>query len=208
MRFIGKKTKIISCILILIIIISFVLIRFSLNAFLDFMTPESLKQLNYTRAKLLYHTDHEELLKKCREKILKYNESLSDDREDNEVPQLIDQPPSGVSQEDSNSIEGLMPGLPPTDGPTKRTYMRILDLKPRKVYISPKSITLCFGPTFYSVSVTAFAQGDEGYDDLELTDGFKLIDGLWYSDDGFHKHTNFSDYLEKLKECDLEDLKR
>ena len=166
------------------------------------MTPESLKQLNYTRAKLLYHTDHEELLKKCREKILKYNESLSDDREDNEVAQLIDQPSSGVSQEDSNSIEGLIPGLPPTDGPTKRTYMRILDLKPRIVYISPKRLTLRFGPTFYSVSVTAFAEGVEGHGDL------KLIEGLWYRDDGFHKHANFYDYLEKLKECDLEDLKR
>ena len=51
---------------------------------------------------------------------------------------------------------------------------------------------MCTG--FYSVSLTAFPEGVEGHGDI------KLIDGLWYSDDGFRKYQNFLDHLEKLKE--------
>jgi len=195
MALIGKKSKIIVFILSFILILC-VGIWVLFNVFLDFC-PEPLKQINHTRAKVLYHTDHKELLRKCREKLAAYNKTFNDDNNDNEEIPFTAQTSPDNSQNQIDSNEEWGPGLGPKGDAPKKTYMRILDLNPTFVYISRTSITLELCTAFYSVSVTAFPEGIEGYGEL------KLIDGLWYNDAGLRHDPNFSVYLEKLKEYDI-----
>gem|GEM_PF-3176410 len=195
MAFIGKKLKIIVFILSFILILC-VGIWVLFNVFLDFC-PEPIKQINHTRAKVLYHTDHKELLRICREKLAAYNKTISDDKSSNEESPFNSQTsPDGYQKQiDSNEESG--PGFGPIEDTPRKTYMRILDLKITFVTITRRWIDLELCTGFYSVSVMAFPEGIEGYGDL------KLIDGLWYNDAGFRNDPNFSDYLEKLKDYDI-----
>ena len=168
----------------------------------DAITPEPLKQRDYIRAKLLYHTNHEELLRLCRQKLAAYNKSFNDDKSsEHEIPKT-----SQASLDNSQEqVDFIMPGEPgfATGGDLpKRIYMKILDLNPTFVKISKRYIDIEMCTGFYSISILAFPEGIEGYGDL------KLIDGLWYFDAGFDNNPGFSDYLEKLKQYDLEELKR
>ena len=179
MPFMSKKIKVLTVIFSIIAILSIGL-WISYNTFLELLTPKEIKQIHHTRAKLLYHTDHEEVLRICREKLAAYNQSFPDN-----------------SQGEIDSTVESGPGFSSIEDVPKRTYMHILDLRPTFVYISPKMthIEMCTG--FYSVGLHAFPEGVEGHGDL------KLLDGLWYSDDGFRKYPNFSDYLEELKDYQL-----
>jgi hypothetical protein len=178
MPFMSKKIKVLAVVFLIIVILCIALwILF--NAFLVGITPNEIKQIHHTRAKLLYHTDHEEVLRICREKLASYNEKISD---------------KSKKQSDYNPDLGPMGGA---KGPWKRTYMHILDLRPTFVDIDPEMIHLEMCTGFYSVGLHAFPEGVEGHGDL------KLLDGLWYSDDGFQKYPNFSDYLEELKDYRL-----
>jgi hypothetical protein len=174
----SKKIKVLTVIFSIIAILSIGL-WVSYNAFLDLITPEEIKQIHQTRAKLLYHTDHQEVLRICREKLARYNKKISD---------------KNKKQPDYNPDLGPMGGA---RGPSKKTYMHILDLRPTFVYIHPEMIHLEMCTGFYSVGLNAFPENVEGHGDL------KLLDGLWYSDDGFRKYPNFSDYLEELKDYQL-----
>ena len=180
MPFIKKITNILVGILLFCIILCVPIWFFYGWLFADF-TPEPIKQIHNTRAKVLYHTDHDELLRVCREKLAAYNKSFPDD-----------------SQKQIDSDVESVPGFGTRDDHTKKTYMKILDLNPTFVNISRKMIHLELCTGFYSVRVTAFPEGVEGFGNI------KLIDGLWYSDDGFRKYPNFSDYLERLRDYNYE----
>jgi hypothetical protein len=159
-------------------------IWFLFNKYSDLIMPEPLKQIDQIRAKVLYHTNHEELLKVCRDKLTTYNNSFPNEKVKNE----------GISA----TVESG-PGFGAGEDVPQKTHMKILDLKPTFVKISRKVIHLEMCTGFYSVRVSAFPEGVEGFGDL------KLIDGLWYSDDGFRKHPNFSDYLKQLKSYELKE---
>ncbi len=192
MALVGKKTIIVTAIL-LFCIIAYLTVGFLIDAFADLFTPDEIKQIHYTRAKILYHTDHEKLLKICRERIAAYNKTFPDD-----LPEQIDPP------EQTNPPAGLMPGLGAVrvGFASKRTYMRILDLTPTFVYIYRDSIYLEMCTGFSRTGLMAFPKGVEGHGDL------KLLDGLWYHDGGFSHNPDFSVYLERLKQYDLEELKQ
>ncbi|MBN1819053.1 MAG: hypothetical protein JW828_16965 [Sedimentisphaerales bacterium] len=181
MPYILKKTVVYVS---LCFVVLCVVVWFLFNAFSDFITPEPIKQINQIRVKVLYHTNHEELLKACRDKLATYNNSLPDEKIKNE----------GITTTVKSG-----PGFGTGEDIPQKTHMKILDLKPTFVEISRKMIHLEMCTGFYSVSVSAFPDGVEGFGDL------KLIDGLWYSDDGFRKNPDFSKYLEQLKEYRFEE---
>lgn len=127
--------------------------------------------INNARAKVLYHTDHEELLRICRDKLIEYNASLSE----------------------SDDSDGLLPKLSkvvPTviDG-------ELFELKPHSVEICKRyiMIVMCEGIS-YSVRLNAFPEGAKGFGDMEI------IEGLWYCDDEFNKSSTFPKYLKSLKD--------
>ena len=177
MPFLKKITKILVSILLLCIILSVLISLFYgwLFLFADF-APEPIKQKAYIRAKVLYGTDHEELLRVCREKLEAYDKLFPED-----------------SQKQIDSTVESVPGFATRDDHKKKTYMKILDLKPTFVYISTRylDIEMCTG--FYRIGLTVFPEGIEGHGDM------KLLDGLWYNDAGFDHDPNFSEYLERLK---------
>jgi len=119
---------------------------------------------------LLYQTDHTLLLEQCRTKMENYRSS----RPEKEVNDI-------VHEDFIRSQRGI------------KIYNKLFNLPVSTYYIDGKSILLEFHSGFESVEVVAFAENSWGHGDI------KLIDGLWYNDEGFRKKQNFSDYLERLK---------
>ena len=180
MPFLKKIAKILISILLCCIILGIPIWFFYGWLFADF-TPEPIKQKAYIRAKVLYNTDHEELLRVCREKLAAYQKLFPED-----------------SQKQLDSDMESWPGNGVEDDHLKKTYMKILDLNPTFVKISTRylDIEMCTG--FYTIGLTVFPEGIEGHGDM------KLLDGLWYNDAGFDHDPNFSEYLERLKDYNPE----
>ena len=125
-----------------------------------------------------------------------WNESKVESKVESKEEELLlsEHTISGDVLDKTDSLPKSGPGFGSVEDTPTKTHMQILDLNPTFVYISKTSIDIELCTGFYSISIMAFPEGVEGYGDL------KLIDGLWYNDNGFRKYPNFSEYLEQLKE--------
>ena len=130
---------------------------------------------------VLYHTDHQQLLRVCREFMNHYRDVYQGDSI------RIPKEEFGVSE--------LGKQIPP----------EILALKPAKLMVQahrdPNHIALAIGMTRGLTpyfGVTAFSEGYPG----EHGDR-KLMDGLWYSDTSFHEYDDWEDYLLGLAPGDI-----
>lgn len=188
------KPKIISKTIITIIVlcIAVVIICWYLyNLYLGFWVPDQIKNIGKIRAQVLYHTDHEELLKVCRKKIADYNEFMTDQYVNGDDNQAIVHKPGEF---ESNKEQQYDPGMDPKRRLDRYRLSDInilgLDVTFAYVYRDRMDLELC--TAFYSVSLQVFAEGVKECGDM------MIIEGLWYNDVGFQKHSNFSEYLEKL----------
>lgn len=134
---------------------------------------KTLDKLAVKKQRLLYRTDHNELLKACREIIVQYR--------------------GGVFSHDKINIgdERFAQDL-------KHIPEIILKLEPVYVWLEKNRVIVALIGGFDHAGVTAYADGDQA---APGTDDFKLIDGLLYYDDGLREaDADYKDYLKSLQQ--------
>ena len=130
------------------------------------------EELAVKKQKLLYQTDHQELLKACRQVITRYNDGVYSRAKIN----IIDAPANDLKQ---------IPQI-------------ILDLEPVYIWIHKDMVMVALIGGMNHAGVTAYMNNGEA---VVSDDDFVLIDGLLYYDDGLREaDDDYKDYLKDLKD--------
>lgn len=133
---------------------------------------KTIAELAVKKQKLLYQTDHQELLKACREIIIRYN--------------------NGVFSSDKINI-----GQNQFEKDLKYIPEIILNLEPVYVWLNDDSVMVALIGGMDHAGAMAYMNSDHAE---ERDDSFKLIDGLWYYDDGLREaDADYKDYLKSLQ---------
>jgi hypothetical protein len=143
----------------------------AMDKMMNFMT-ETIQELAVKKQKLLYQTDHQELLKACRQVITRYNDGVYSRAKIN----IID-----ASANDLEQIPKI-----------------ILDLEPVYIWIHKDRVMVALMGGMDHAGVTAYMNSEEA---VASDDDFLLIDGLLYYDDGLREaDDDYKDYLKDLKD--------
>jgi len=130
------------------------------------------KELALKKQRLLHQTDHQELLKACRQVITCYNDGV-------------------YSRAKINIIDASANDL-------KQIPQIILDLEPVYVWIDKNRVMVALMGGMDHAGVTAYMNSEEA---VASDDDFVLIDGLLYYDDGLREASDdYKDYLKDLKD--------
>jgi hypothetical protein len=159
--------------LILLIVIIFVAVWFILSTILPFgYMAYAAKDVKKRKINLLYETDHLQLKSVC---VKLLDEAKKGKWEFGVRYTIRRNPVSGIEN---------MPAL-------------ILQLKPTCVYIEREVVMIEFagGLTHFGVMYI----GEEAKDTVMWPGDKKLVDGLWYYDDGYQKNPDYEEYIESLK---------
>lgn len=141
-----------------------------MDMFTEFMN-ESLKELAVNKQRLLYQTDHDKLLKACRQVIERYNERVYSRAKINL---------SDASSKDLKQIPKI-----------------ILDLEPVYVWLEKGRVIVALTGGMDHAGVYGYANNEE---EVLHDDQRKLIDGLVYYDDGLREaDDDYKDYLKSLE---------
>jgi len=136
----------------------------------NFIT-ETIKELTVKKQKLLYQTDHQELLKACRQVITRYNDRVYSRAKIN------------INDASANDL--------------KQIPRIILDLEPVYIWIHNDRVMVALMGGMDHAGVTAYMNSGEA---VASDDDFVLIDGLLYYDDGLREaDDDYKDYLKSLK---------
>ncbi|MHC4394134.1 MAG: hypothetical protein ACYS1A_00630 [Planctomycetota bacterium] len=167
-----KRTKII---LILASLPLFFIVLYNLGLYVyltEFCFPKWQEEANERRSILLYKTDHAALLDGCRK--------------------LIKESREGKWPENLYSVNFR----PHPD--SAKLPETILQLNPTVVFIENDRVMVAMSGGLDHFGVHYFC---EGFSEAEQKKwgGKKLLDGLWYYDDGYRKATNPEQYLESLR---------
>ena len=123
------------------------------------------------KQKLLYQTDHQELLKACRQVITRYNDRVYSRAKIN------------INDASANDL--------------KQIPRIILDLEPVYIWIHNDRVMVALMGGMDHAGVTAYMNSGEA---VASDDDFVLIDGLLYYDDGLREaDDDYKDYLKSLK---------
>jgi hypothetical protein len=142
----------------------------AMEKMMNFIT-ETIKELAVKKQKLLYQTDHQVLLKACRQVITRFNGGV-------------------YSRAKINIIDASANDL-------KQIPQIILDLEPVYVWINKNRVMVALIGGMDHAGVTAYMNSQEA---VASDDDFLLIDGLLYYDDGLREaDDDYKDYLKDLK---------
>ena len=123
----------------------------------------SVKEIDRRTSSLLYKTDHKALLDACREVM------------DNRSKYAKDPDVHGGDSEDDSYPNPIDPNLPPI----------IRQLGASYIVAEDAHVRIELGGGFHHYGVNAYLEGAEGQGDK------KLLDGLWYYDDGYRERPNY-----------------
>jgi hypothetical protein len=137
-----------------------------------FYFPKMIKQVKERKIMLLYKTDHSALLVACRK--------------------LIKDKHEGKWQEGRYNVN-----FKPHPDAAKLPET-ILKLKPTWVWINNERVMIEMLGGLGHFGVHAFSKGFPEAEQKKYGDK-KLLDGLWYYDDGYRKATNYEQYIESLR---------
>jgi len=141
-----------------------------MDMFTDFMN-ESIKELAVKKQRLLYQTDHDELLKACRQVITRHNDRI-------------------YSRAKINLSDASLKDL-------KQIPEIIQDLEPTHVWLEKHRVTVALIGGMDHAGVYAYTNSEEA---VLHDDKMKLIDGLVYYDDGLREAgDDYKDYLKSLE---------
>lgn len=173
-----KKNKII--IALLIVMPVFVVISFYSYVFLSWSSlVPSQTEIERERKKLIYETDHYKLLSACRS--------------------LIDEAREGKWRVDRYCLIDIRDCNAEYKEQIKKFPKEILGLKPTCVIIMEDKIRIeMYGGILHLGLIASYTdQLDKDYE--KFFGNKKLIDGLWYYDDGYRKNPEFEKYIESLR---------
>jgi len=141
----------------------------------DYM-QKTLDELAMKKQRLLYRTDHHELLKACREIIKSYNDGQFSKAKIN----------MGFNVGEEQLTEDL-----------KRIPKIILNLEPVYVWLHNDRVMVALIGGMDHAGVMAYLNSEEA---VARNSDIKLIDGLWYYDDGLREaNADYKDYLNSLQ---------
>jgi hypothetical protein len=135
-----------------------------------FAIPEMIKEANERRLILLYRTDHATLLDECRKLIKESREGKWPE----ECYYVSFKP-----QPDSAKLPEIILNLNPT----------WVSIGNERVMIEMHGGLDHFGVRYFS----------KRFSEVEQYGNKKLLDGLWYYDDGYRKVTNYDQHIESLR---------
>ncbi|MCK5269345.1 MAG: hypothetical protein KAJ46_01115 [Sedimentisphaerales bacterium] len=126
------------------------------------LVPRELAEIDQRRILILYHTDHNALLKKCRK-------LMEEIKLDDIVTKPLDAPDPQLKK-------------------FKHYRKKILNLNPTFVYVYPNMVNIEMCVTSFSVSISAFPENVEGWGDKKLLNGLWYNDKGYSMVSNFEKY--------------------
>lgn len=166
-----KKKKRILVICIIILALIFVVSVISPVFLAITFVVDSSRKIESKKVKLLFESNHEELLLACRKMLL---EAKDGKREYGELLFL--------TKEEKKLYESL-------PEPLKK-------IEPVSIGISPDRIMVSLWGGMYHVGIVAFPEGTMPWGNQCHKE---LIEGLWYYDDRYNSDPDFEEYIESLR---------
>ncbi|MFC1760621.1 hypothetical protein ACFL6U_00900 [Planctomycetota bacterium] len=164
-----------------------------MDLLMDFMS-KTVNELAVKKQRLLHRTDPNELLKACRQTIVRYNNGEYS-KAKLDFMDLPEEYISEISEEDLEEILDTLKGV--TEDDLKKIPDIILDLKPAYIWFDNDSVKVALIGGMDHAGVTAYVNEEEA---IIGDDNFKLIDGLLYYDDGLREASeDYKDYLDSLQ---------